>query len=317
MMTEHDNAGLPLSYCVLSTASSVDAGKRTKALTAWATCLRDIYGIIPVFTHVDKDMAEIGMLHDVWKPKIQIGWWHMNEAVEDQLKKNKLSTSPYNAQRAQTEFPFISTNFVPTGKPDLMEHEGGGGSHDHTGVVDTIQYESPNAVTLRIPILLNLRKPLTFQLTSVTGNAATPTTPTPQSTATTSGEGVKLTIKLPAGKENRRSEILKSESMASQEADTDGRRTFCPMQHRQPIIDMLECHYCAHPLIPGYSSPTPTGIREWAVKQMYNYCVEYNLREVWAYLWENWYCPGRWDLWACSSHPEIPVLKSTMILECQ
>ena len=78
MMAEHDNASLPLSYCVLSTASSVNAGKQTKALTAWATCLCDIYGIIPVFVHVDKDMADIGMLCDMWKPKIQICWWHMN-----------------------------------------------------------------------------------------------------------------------------------------------------------------------------------------------------------------------------------------------
>lgn len=166
MMAEHDNTGLPLSYCVLSTASSMDAGKRTKALATWATCLRDKYGIIPVFAHVDKDMAEIGMLRDVWKPKIQICWWHTNEAVEDRLKKNKLSTSPYNAQRAQTEFPFISTSFVPTGKPDLMEHEGGGGSRDHAGVADTAQYESPNAVTLRIPIPFKLRAPPTSQTSS-------------------------------------------------------------------------------------------------------------------------------------------------------
>ena len=45
-MVEHDNSGFPLSYCILSTASSIEIGKRTKALTAWATCLRDQYSVI-------------------------------------------------------------------------------------------------------------------------------------------------------------------------------------------------------------------------------------------------------------------------------
>lgn len=72
IMGEHDNAGFPLSYCLLSTATAVEIGKRTKALTAWADCLRDTYGVIPVFAHVDKDMAEIGMLKMSWVLKIQL-----------------------------------------------------------------------------------------------------------------------------------------------------------------------------------------------------------------------------------------------------
>jgi hypothetical protein len=324
-MAEHDNSGLPLSYCVLSTASSIENGKRTKALTAWAKCLRDMYGVAPVFAHVDKDMAEIGMLRDVWRPKIELCWWHMSGAVEDRLKKNKLSTTPYNVSRAQSEFPFISTSFVPCGKPDPKEHEGGtGGTRDHTGVTDNLQYESLNAVTLRIPIPLSLREPLTSNLPSSSAiHNETVLVPPPEpvlalhSTATTSSEGEKLTIKLPArnGKENRGPGTMESESVAHEDVDT--MRTFCSVEHRQPIINMIERHYCAHPLIPGYSSPTPAGIREWAVKQIYSYCIEHDLREVWAYLWENWYRPGRWDLWARCGHPEIPILKTTMILEAQ
>jgi hypothetical protein len=62
ILGEHDNAGFPLSYCLLSTATAIDIGKHTKALTAWTNCLRDTYSVTPVFAHVDKDMAEIGML---------------------------------------------------------------------------------------------------------------------------------------------------------------------------------------------------------------------------------------------------------------
>ena len=79
----------------------------------------------------------------------------------------------------------------------------------------------------------------------------------------------------------------------------------------------MEQHLCAHPLIPGYAHPSPAGIREWAVKQMYNFCVASDLRELWAYLWGNWYRSSRWELWARSVYPEIPVLKTTMILESQ
>ncbi|KIJ94363.1 hypothetical protein K443DRAFT_75663, partial [Laccaria amethystina LaAM-08-1] len=93
------------------------------------------------------------------------------------------------------------------------------------------------------------------------------------------------------------------------------RRTFCPPLYRVPIVDMMERHYCAHPIILGYAAPNPAAIRLWAVHQIYNFCVTNELPEVWAYLWENWYRKGRWELWAWLTYSQIPVLKTTMILE--
>ncbi|KAF7368182.1 SWIM-type domain-containing protein [Mycena venus] len=97
--------------------------------------------------------------------------------------------------------------------------------------------------------------------------------------------------------------------------ETKTRRTFCPASYRESIINMMERHYCAHPLLSGSAHPSLEGTKRWAVTQMYKFCVEHGLREVWAYLWENWYRNSRWELWARSVHPEIPVLKTTMILE--
>ncbi|KAL1698278.1 hypothetical protein EV121DRAFT_218435 [Schizophyllum commune] len=57
------------------------------------------------------------------------------------------------------------------------------------------------------------------------------------------------------------------------------------------------------------------GIRAWAVRQAYTVCKENDLPNLWAYLWGNWYRPSRWQLWARSSCPSIPVLRTTMILE--
>ncbi|KAJ6505492.1 hypothetical protein C8R45DRAFT_1051083 [Mycena sanguinolenta] len=52
-----------------------------------------------------------------------------------------------------------------------------------------------------------------------------------------------------------------------------------------------------------------------AEAMMYTFCVKHKLPEVWAYLWENWYRRSRWELWARSVHAEIPVMKTTMMLE--
>jgi hypothetical protein len=106
----------------------------------------------------------------------------------------------------------------------------------------------------------------------------------------------------------------------SDDEENDGnqdRRTFCAATHRDTIINMIEQHYCAHPLIPGYAAPDPGAIKRWAVQKMYYFCEKNDLREVWAYLWENWYRQGRWELWARPAHDTIPVLKTTMILESQ
>ncbi|KAF8220472.1 hypothetical protein L208DRAFT_1416683, partial [Tricholoma matsutake] len=93
-MVEHDNAGFP------------------KALTGWATCIKEAYGIDPIFVHVDKDMAEISMAKEVWKAKINL------------CCQAKLTTTPYNVQRAHIEFPFIDMTFIPPGRADAEEYEG-------------------------------------------------------------------------------------------------------------------------------------------------------------------------------------------------
>ena len=77
IMGEHDNAGFPLTYCLLFTATAVDQEKWMKALSAWAQCLQDKYGVNPVFIHTDKDMAEISCSRMAWNVKINLCWWHL------------------------------------------------------------------------------------------------------------------------------------------------------------------------------------------------------------------------------------------------
>lgn len=299
ILGEYDNAGFPLTYCLLSTAEALEIGKRKKALNAWASVLRDKYGIIPIFADTDKDMAEIGMLRDVWiLIKIQLCWWHLRKAVRERLAKNKLSTTPYNAKHARAEFGFIDITFTPAGRADPHEYEGG-----IRDIVADINKEpprsSPNTITFTIkpppkpePIH-NLRRQTARSNTS-------------GGTKLSAESKVKVEVSEPETEEDVTDDVKSSK-----------RQVFCPEEHRQPIVDMMEAHLCAHPLIPGYSHPSPEGIREWAVKEMYQFCVKHEMRETWAYLWENWYRKGRWELWAHSCHAEIPILKTTMMLESQ
>ena len=85
--------------------------------------------------------------------------------------------------------------------------------------------------------------------------------------------------------ENEREEGISDEDNGKQR-----QRTFCPPLYREAI--------CAHPSTPGSSPPDAKLIKKWAVQRMYDFCMKHELPEVWVYLWENWYCPGHWDLWA-------------------
>ncbi|ESK81758.1 hypothetical protein Moror_16738, partial [Moniliophthora roreri MCA 2997] len=110
IMGEHDNTGMPLSYCLVM------------------TILKDHYGVDynGGFVHVDKDMAEIEMIQEAWKlAKIQICLYHMKKAVRRHIGMAKLATTPYQPDRAHAYFLFIDSKFKLAGKPDKAEHEGG------------------------------------------------------------------------------------------------------------------------------------------------------------------------------------------------
>ena len=353
----------------MTTATSVEHRKRTRALEAWAAILRNEYGLLPRFIHTDKDLAEIGASRQVWpEAKHQLCWWHQREAIRRRLKGN-LPTSPYNPQRANCEHAFINTEFKPIGRTDPNDIEGGvpgeiceqGGNANITALAS----DDPNLIKIRIPISHFARSDQTvptlgaggacdqrnlsgipvspainassstltcgshnsfgigaFSATEVGESMGTPTfasrCPDSSGAFAHSVNATKLTIRIPAP-----STIHHPGPVAENEPDTDEettneRRTFCPVEHRDAVVGMMERHFCAHPLIPGYSAPTPEHIKTWAVKQAYDFCIQRDLPNLWAYLWVNWYRRGRWELWARSSNPnEIPRLKTTMMVEAQ
>ena len=274
VMAEHDNAGFPLSYCLLSTATALHIHKRRNALNAWAKHLRETYDVTPKFAHTDKDMAEIGMIRDTWELKLQLCWWHMKDAIKKRLAKAKLSTSPYNAERVHGEFWFIDKFFRPPGNADPGEHEGG--ERDDSETANRRQKDGPNGITIRITLPLSMKQNAHCSdsegPSSTTILSGQPNThishisdpiPIPEMMPT-SAQTVRLPrIKLLLPKpldETSDASPAKANAVKTDECDIDEQRTFCPLDLRDRIISLIEGHFCAHPLIPGYSTPTPTGI---------------------------------------------------------
>jgi hypothetical protein len=166
--------------------------------------------------------------------------------------------------------------------------------------------ERPKSLFIRIPNL---------PLSSTT--VASPSPPVSLVVSSDSSDenlegGARLIIKIPA-----RSQIPSEKEHENGEVEKKVPRTFCPEELRSQVVEMMERHLCAHPLVPGYSAPSSDGIEEWAVKQIYQLCETHELPNLWAYLGENWYRNGRWELWARCVVPEIPRLKTTMLVEAQ
>ncbi|KAF8334611.1 uncharacterized protein EI90DRAFT_2896046, partial [Cantharellus anzutake] len=72
---------------------------------------------------------------------------------------------------------------------------------------------------------------------------------------------------------------------------------FCLEGHHCQILRLFTHHLCQHPFFPtpSGSSQTKEEIHCASVHQMYTFCHECGLTEVWAYLWSSWY--SCWDLW--------------------
>ena len=89
-------------------------------------------------------------------------------------------------------------------------------------------------------------------------------------------------------------------------------------QERDTVLDMLNRHYNAHPLIPdmGGTFRTSDAIHRECATEVYRWCRGRDYLFLWGYLWMQWYRPGKWEQWARSSNPgEMPILKTTMIVE--
>ena len=89
---------------------------------------------------------------------------------------------------------------------------------------------------------------------------------------------------------------------------------FFPAPHRKPILCLFMKHFCQHPAFSEWNEGpcSATEIHKRAVLEMYQFCQQWGLQEVWGYLWTLWYLPCKWKLWAHSTSPYISQWQMTM-----
>jgi len=93
---------------------------------------------------------------------------------------------------------------------------------------------------------------------------------------------------------------------------------FCPRELRETILEIISYHFHLHPLLPNDNNQYLTENDIWllSVREMYGFCVTNDLKNVWAYMWMNWYEKRHWMLWARAANPDrIGLFKTTMLIE--
>ncbi|KAG7096225.1 hypothetical protein E1B28_003678 [Marasmius oreades] len=94
---------------------------------------------------------------------------------------------------------------------------------------------------------------------------------------------------------------------AGETSSKDLNYTFCPAPHQKQALHLFTQHFRAHPFFSLRDGSTRSAleIQCKSVFQMYQFCKKQGLCEVWAYMWNCWYCQTMWPLWAWSSSPYL------------
>ena len=106
--------------------ASQDPGAKELYIQAVLRHLRDTWNIRALATLSDKDWSEINSMRAVWPAaKYQLCFWHALRAVKQRLAKKPEAPGSYNWHEANSEFSFVSSEFVPESQqstPNLVSY---------------------------------------------------------------------------------------------------------------------------------------------------------------------------------------------------
>ncbi|GAA6000782.1 hypothetical protein JCM5350_006974 [Sporobolomyces pararoseus] len=343
---EDRGASYPIGFLALR--ASANRGKTNGAAKAaknarveltqnFFQLLRDNLEVDPGVVHVDKDFSEISAAKEVWgEAKVQTCLWHMKKAVDRRLSKqaNRQRTR-YSVKEVQQVVPSANSNFQPT-NPVLptrfVPFSDSPLASTSTLQAETAPETNPLRIVLRVPAnyylnnpqapeyspeILEMMKRLEYEDEDEDeGNEWL----NDGSEGAKEGEnfGGNVAIEF----ENRGEDgdeglgnLTKKQKRAKlMREKKGGGKAIADAKQRAKIISMMETHYSRHPLIPNANGKKETAdeIYRSSAKEMYEYCLKEDRGDAWAYLWESWYRPGRWDLWARSAYHLIAVYRTTM-----
>ncbi|KAI8328729.1 hypothetical protein BC941DRAFT_519150 [Chlamydoabsidia padenii] len=89
------------------------------------------------------------------------------------------------------------------------------------------------------------------------------------------------------------------------------------------IVEKMKDHYCRHPIFQeGHSNFSQEEyhviagqLHRQSAQEMYIYCTNNDIPDVWGYLYTLWYRPDEWRKWARSCTFLVRNGKSTMMME--
>ncbi|KAG9044495.1 hypothetical protein FS837_008065 [Tulasnella sp. UAMH 9824] len=278
LLAEGNGQGIPIGFIyTCGTDGTATRGAKMRLLVDFLKFFQERCPRI-IFTLTDKERAKIDAFRKVWPDaKHQCCYWHAIRYLETRLAEDKLP-GPYDPRNASKAFSFIDPTWAPgvVAKVEDAENDLESGSTRPRGESD----EKEDLETTRAALSQTCRPPICIL---INGGKRIPIWPNPP--------------------------CVKKKDLPR----------FCPKEFRAPIVEKFRRHFCLHPQIPLNDQDgtclTAEEIYETAVYDMYQYCRQNNLAQVWAYLWTCWYASERWSLWARSASPVIPRLRTTMVAE--
>lgn len=283
MVAEINGCAVPLAFLFTTSDGTAEEGAKELLLQDFLDFVAKHCPNI-MFTDSDKETAEINAFEvKIPNAKHQLCYWHSIRYIEKRLGEDK-PPAAYDPRRANKCFDFIDPTWAPGITSGLIEE----GVHPNHADPSN---DRPLKIHINLKRMENIIQPqpapaktcLPPVMVLKTGDTRTPIYPAPPTPQNQD---------LPA---------------------------FCPKEHRKSIIEKFCIHLHLHPSIPINDAAgtllTADEIHYRAVKEMYDFCFKHDLSQVWAYLWNRWYTPRQWVLWARAACEAIPRLKTTMIVK--
>ncbi|ORY45578.1 hypothetical protein BCR33DRAFT_784343 [Rhizoclosmatium globosum] len=332
-------AGVPLAFLYVKT-SIPDYERRkqlkTKVLTSFLSHLRD-HGVSPHTTLSDKDFAEINALKSTWPlAKHQLCYWHCNRAIKIRLCSREKAPRNYNVEEARALFSFIDSDFVPINQATRIWEDPPSTPLKPIKLrispqyVDDVDPSSEGTESEAEKDAEDVRHIIKNTFNKDYCDMSVAEVKSVFKALSDFHEEMRLNCSDWSSDEADEFQFLELANLVvdhHQDLSSVSKRTstapnktyvFCPAPHRALIMRLFSRHFCFHPLIYERDIQFTTGESVWvhAVKEMYHHCYRNRLCEVWAYLWNEWYRPGRWELWMRASRANfISEKRTTMMLE--
>ncbi|CAK5266892.1 unnamed protein product [Mycena citricolor] len=320
LLGEVFGSGLPLAILLIK-SKNPEPGAKEKYLRSLIRNITETWKIKPIQSLSDKDITEINafLAELPADTKHQLCFWHGIRVVRGRLSVLARRPAVYHADEASEEFPFIDSRFLPIAQMDPSECTKAGYFKKIDAVIPTLQIRLDKQLLSRAPARPKVVIQADGHVRDVLQSLESPedildVMDDEDEFIDDLGEDLSAVDRLEAAE----SWLEPGEDANASVFATTSTYVFCPAAHRRQILHMFIRHGCLHPLLPDRNGNLrdKDDIRHDCVFEAYQFCKQRGLREVWAYLWEAWYCPTKWKLWARSSQPNfIGRWRTTMAVE--